>query len=390
MNKMNVIIIAAGRGERMKPFTDNTNKTLFKVDGKPLLLHHVEKLIENGFDNIFVTCFWKADKILETLKEQNITLYVLDKLLDSGTAISQVIKDYKLDRTLIIYGDTYYVDYYYELMNYFYHRPENFIFSEVSDKYQSGFLKFKKYLFKITGIYEKIKPKKINDDELLGKQIGILILNNEIKGTGDIMTDLLPKYINKLTVLPIGANTLKWVDIGNMDRYIELTLQKYKSTHVHWLLRKYKKTTIKFIKKILFAKRIFIFGNGGSAATAQHLALDFSKAGGKKAFSFDSQAALTAYSNDDCYQNAFFDQLEKYDLSKNDIVLVISGSGNSPNMVCISCNYKDQVIAMTGPTGYLIENIPLTLPVNSRNIRVIEDAHLAYGHAITEILFGLT
>ena len=84
---------------------------------------------------------------------------------------------------------------------------------------------------------------------------------------------------------------------------------------------------------------IYIIGNGGSAATASHMANDFSKGIGKragkhfKALSLtDNIPLLTAISNDEGYERVFVDQLKVF-LNKDDLVIGISASGNSGNIV---------------------------------------------------------
>ena len=89
----------------------------------------------------------------------------------------------------------------------------------------------------------------------------------------------------------------------------------------------------------LKAKRVFIFGNGGSAATASHFAADLSKRAiskGKariKAFTLtDNVALITAWTNDTAYGNIFAEQLENF-VEPGDVAIGISGSGNSPNVL---------------------------------------------------------
>ena len=88
-------------------------------------------------------------------------------------------------------------------------------------------------------------------------------------------------------------------------------------------------------------KNIFIMGNGGSAATASHFVCDFNKGASymhdnKKRFKFiclnDNVAIMMAYSNDVSYEDVFVEQLRNF-LNEDDIVIGISGSGNSKNVI---------------------------------------------------------
>ncbi|MDF1876196.1 nucleotidyltransferase family protein [Sulfurimonas sp. SAG-AH-194-L11] len=64
---MKAMILAAGRGERMRPLTDSLPKPLLEVQGKPLILWHIEKLIRNGFEEVVINIAHLGYKISEYL-----------------------------------------------------------------------------------------------------------------------------------------------------------------------------------------------------------------------------------------------------------------------------------------------------------------------------------
>ncbi len=64
---MKAMILAAGRGERMRPLTDSLPKPLIKVQGKPLILWHIEKLVKNGFKEVVINIAHLGYKIPEYL-----------------------------------------------------------------------------------------------------------------------------------------------------------------------------------------------------------------------------------------------------------------------------------------------------------------------------------
>jgi len=64
---MKAMILAAGRGERLRPLTDSTPKPLLEVRGKPLIVHHVEALARAGFDEIVVNLSWLGEQIRDRL-----------------------------------------------------------------------------------------------------------------------------------------------------------------------------------------------------------------------------------------------------------------------------------------------------------------------------------
>jgi len=142
--------------------------------------------------------------------------------------------------------------------------------------------------------------------------------------------------------------------------------------------------------------RIFIFGNGGSAATASHFACDLDKGAihrGKprfKAFALtDNVPLLSAWANDTDYGNIFSEQLESF-VEANDIAIAISGSGNSPNVlngVKTATAKGATTIGFIGfDGGRLRDLVDIALVVPSHNMEQVEDIHLLLEHMITTCL----
>ena len=136
-------------------------------------------------------------------------------------------------------------------------------------------------------------------------------------------------------------------------------------------------------------KRIFVFGNGGSAATASHLATDWSKTAERKgkplirAISLnDNVPFMTAIGNDLGYEDVFVRQLENL-LEPGDVVVMISGSGNSPNIVKAAKFAKKHGATTVGMTGFaggkLRKLADVCLHIESDQYGVIEDMHMAAG-----------
>ncbi len=69
---MIAMILAAGRGERMRPLTDNTPKPLLEVKGKPLIVWHIEKLVDKGFKTIIINIDHLGEQILQSLGDGSI------------------------------------------------------------------------------------------------------------------------------------------------------------------------------------------------------------------------------------------------------------------------------------------------------------------------------
>ena len=144
---------------------------------------------------------------------------------------------------------------------------------------------------------------------------------------------------------------------------------------------------------------IYIMGNGGSATTATHFAGDFVKGLSycrEKRYKFiclnDNPAALLALANDVSYESAFYEQLRNF-LASGDVVIGISGSGNSGNVIKAVEYAKAQGNTVIGLTGYdggklmPLSDIKLHIPVD--NMQIVEDLHLVFDHLIMSILYKL-
>lgn len=141
---------------------------------------------------------------------------------------------------------------------------------------------------------------------------------------------------------------------------------------------------------------IYIFGNGGSAATASHFVCDFFKGVSEKLdkkFKFiclnDNTAMITAIANDIGYDYIFEFQLEGV-LKENDLVIAISGSGNSINVIRAIDYAKKQGITTVGLTGYdggkLIKLVDYSVHAPINNMQIAEDIHMILNHMMMSIL----
>lgn len=142
--------------------------------------------------------------------------------------------------------------------------------------------------------------------------------------------------------------------------------------------------------------QVFVMGNGGSASTASHFVADLLKTSITnennrfKAMSLsDNIPVLLAWSNDESYENIFSNQLENF-LQKDDVVIGISGSGNSKNVLNAIqlANEKQAItIGLSGKGGgKLTEMAKTNLTVLSDDMLTIETIHLLICHLITTII----
>jgi len=139
-------------------------------------------------------------------------------------------------------------------------------------------------------------------------------------------------------------------------------------------------------------RRIFVCGNGGSAATSSHFVCDMVKgASYKRSKRFrimaltDSLPTITAYSNDVNYDCVFVEQLKNF-AEPGDVVMAISGSGNSPN-VLRAVEYASSIgcttIALSGRDGGKLGPLAqLNIQAANPHMGRIEDVHMMVMHMI--------
>lgn len=143
--------------------------------------------------------------------------------------------------------------------------------------------------------------------------------------------------------------------------------------------------------------RLFIMGNGGSAASADHWVCDYMKGINEdtkvfptaKAISLVSNGPLvTAIANDIGYEHIFSRQLDYYRPNPEDVVLAITASGKSPNIINGLCKAKDsgvKTIALTGfDGGDAAKIVDISINVPSHNYGVVEDIHMMILHSISQ------
>jgi D-sedoheptulose 7-phosphate isomerase len=145
-------------------------------------------------------------------------------------------------------------------------------------------------------------------------------------------------------------------------------------------------------------RTIFLFGNGGSAALASHLACDLGKgtaADGNNQSRLrvialtDNIPLITAWANDSSYESIFAEQLRNL-VSPGDVAFAISGSGNSPNVLeglKFARSAGATTIGLTGFKGGMMKTLcDYCVVVPSDNMQIIEDFHLSVSHAVFTVI----
>ncbi len=139
-------------------------------------------------------------------------------------------------------------------------------------------------------------------------------------------------------------------------------------------------------------RQVFLLGNGGSASTCSHMVNDFQKCiylAGQKTFRCmsltDNVALITAWANDTSYERVFAEQLRPW-VRPGDLVICVSGSGNSPNVLRAAELAREAGAYTVGLTGYaggkLAPLVDESLIVPCDNMQRIEDVHMVILHLL--------
>ena len=175
-------------------------------------------------------------------------------------------------------------------------------------------------------------------------------------------------------------------EISNYFRELEQMVHTISLTHLQQVLQLLEQAYHD-------GRRLFIMGNGGSAATASHFALDLAKntimpgAPRLKAISLtDHVPLITAWSNDTAYEHIFAEQLSNL-IEPGDVAIGISASGNSLNVINalqLAKRSRAYTIGLLGAKGGRIKDmVDAYVLAPGQNIEQEEDAHMILAHVIT-------
>lgn len=174
-----------------------------------------------------------------------------------------------------------------------------------------------------------------------------------------------------------------------IDDYINKTLETWKMIDLTQLSQ-----AVEFLRSAIKSKqRIFVCGNGGSSSTASHFVNDWVKTISTNSYLphghiiclSDNISLLTAIANDISYDEVFAYQLRAIG-SARDVLVAISGSGNSKNVIA-ACKLAREigmtVVALTGYDGGEVRRIAdfgFHCPVE--DMQIVEDLHMSFGHMV--------
>lgn len=176
------------------------------------------------------------------------------------------------------------------------------------------------------------------------------------------------------TYLEHETDTIRKLDVEQINRALNLLLEAFEK-----------------------GSTVYIFGNGGSSATASHYQNDFNKGVSEhteKKFNFlclnDNVATVMAVANDIGFEEVFRFQLRGH-IKPDDLVVAISGSGNSRNVINAVEYAREQGCKVIGLTGFDggklkgLSDVSLHAPVNS--MQITEDIHMIFDHLMMSVFY---
>jgi D-sedoheptulose 7-phosphate isomerase len=189
---------------------------------------------------------------------------------------------------------------------------------------------------------------------------------------------------------------------NGQNNYIQQTLSEYLRVFAGLLDREFVSAVDRIIKLLVEARdrgaTIYVAGNGGSAATASHWVNDLGKAtkcsgqAPMRVISLaDNVSWLTALANDEGYDRVFSGQLENF-ARAGDVLVVISASGNSPNLleaIELARSRGVTTVALLGFDGGIVKHKVddyLWLPTEKGSYGIVESAHAMICHILTTCL----
>ena len=181
-----------------------------------------------------------------------------------------------------------------------------------------------------------------------------------------------------------------------VEKFISAYINSLSSSIMNSDMEKLHKAAMQILKTIKKDATIYVCGNGGSAAIANHYVVDFLKFFREntiykpKIFSFSNNIeTITAISNDINYKFVFKYQAENL-CKKNDLIIIVSSSGNSENIIELLKFTKKNKITTIGFSGfkggYLKRNSDISVHINAENYGISEDAHHILMHAQLQYL----
>jgi len=153
-----------------------------------------------------------------------------------------------------------------------------------------------------------------------------------------------------------------------------------------------KQVSEEIVKINKIGRKVIVAGNGGSAAMASHVAVDFTKAAGIRAINFNEADLITCFANDYGFEHWVEKALEAY-ADEGDVVILISSSGKSKNMINAAHQAKKMGLSTMTFSGFESNNLlrqsgNFNFWVDSKEYNIIEMTHHIWLVAVVDYIIG--
>ncbi len=403
---MNALILDGATGKRMQPITNWIPKDLMKIDGVSLLERHIE-ILKNikEIERIIVTTHQHSNLVDELLTKLNLGWWTDKHRIESyyekelkGTAYATLKAWERIDKEkplLIIYGDVFFSDpgKLFDDMIYWYQQCGKASLlgaGEIKDP-PTGIMVGKKD----STIQEFIEHP--SSSQLKGlSHAGLAILHPKLFPLleNNRKRSLKDKYHLGEHFFPIAVKTYpcyacnigEHYDIGTIEQYCGLQEKIYNRK---LKTAKANKNLKEVFKALLNTKGIiYLIGNGGSLAVAQHASLDLSKAASKRAICLSDPGIITAYANDITFVRTYQNYLKNF-IQKEDILIAFSASGESLNILQAieHCNKTNIfTVGITSKDSTLARISKIAISFDEKDPKVLEDLFSITMHLIVRLI----
>ena len=422
------MILAAGKGTRLRPLTNQIPKAMVPVDGRPLLEHTIGLLREHGVRDIAINLHAHAEAISEHFGDGSrfgvdLTYSFEPLLLGTAGAVKKLEEFFKDAAFFVIYGDVLTRLHLGSLLDY--HRSRRALATialhEPDDPSRCGIVQQDKDGW-ITSFIEK--P---NNGSAAGAwaNTGIYVIEpvllQQISDDvpQDFGRDVFPQLVGRDGRLAGFQSAAAFWDVGSVERLrlaeewmLTTAGREPRRNRITTIAKEYVASVQEAISAvdineitraadlILDARergnQIFVAGNGGSAATASHMASDLGRAAADSPGRAlrcrsltDNVPTFTAWSNDVAFESGFALQVEQL-ADPGDVLIVISASGRSPNILAAAEAARRQGAMVIGLVGFgggqLAEIADTSIVVASQEYGPVEDIHLLLNHLLATVI----
>lgn len=381
------VILAGGRGERLRPLTDHLPKPMAPINGIPFLDYLIQSIVDAGIKHIVLLLGYKAEKVIERYGKgvgNDIRIEFSVGTVDDLTG-RRLLNAYDLlqDRFLLMYGDNYWPIAIGEMQDLYVSKDAKVLTTVFRNQNGTGEYGYSNNVEVLHDTFVKRYDKKRLSDGLNGVDIGYFIIDKDYlpiqeKRNVSFEEDILPDFIAKRKLIAYTTDTQYYylTNIESLKKFEKVVEQNsirplpigghemdFFESYVNEISDKIRDidtlvldaATNLIHEANLRGGKLIVAGNGGSASIASHVAVDLTKNTGIRAVNFNEASLITCFANDYGYERWLEMALEFY-AKANDILILISSSGRSPNMINAARKARQMGLELITFTGFTPNN----------------------------------